>query len=192
MRIYQIRDDFSENYRWYLKSPTTELGVSVDPWVFTRGSILNIDQPLLFSLRRQGRSLDFTLAAFDIPVLSSRLMNSVKESGLGDVQWISAHVESSEDKFYVVNTLEVYQCLDLFHSKAVFWEHEDGIPQKTGQIRRIESLFLHKDKIPEDAFIFRVQGLEARILCTDKFSDLIRVNSYTGIEFEEIGLTLPN
>jgi hypothetical protein len=186
MEFFQIRDDLYEFGRWFLKSPHYKSGENINPWIFSQGEFFEQKGEMIVDFRREGTEIDFTLCAFDVPLVNAKFKNYLLSHFKCDIQFIDVEIRNLTGTYYIMNLISVYPCLNFLESKAVFWKEEDGIPQKTGEVRRVEQLIIDPTKIPSEALLFRVKELENHILCTKKFADEIVLSRLSGIKFESI------
>jgi hypothetical protein len=68
-RFYELFDNMRLPERWVLGSPLSEQGNEVDPWQFKKGRVLELGCVPRFTLDLPGHPLDFSWAAFSIPVV---------------------------------------------------------------------------------------------------------------------------
>ena len=97
--------------RWYLASPTTGHGEDVDPRLFTRGKRIDIADDLYLAKRREGKPLDFTLADFDMPVVSDRLATLLLQHAKHDIQLIPVSVHGEPSTYLILNVSASVQCI---------------------------------------------------------------------------------
>src|SRR5476649_1475275 len=100
MRIYRLEDDFSEPIRWYLNVPTGTDGLDLT-WSFNTSKSYGQIAPLFTGIQQNGRRVDFTLGAFDIPILNRTAM-SIFQTFAGDcVEFIPTKVEGERDDYFI-------------------------------------------------------------------------------------------
>src|SRR5215218_9073547 len=114
MDYYQLVQAFPATGRWYLSGVFNGSGQEVDARVFRRGIGIDLSVPLRLPLvgnpapcdirlpltievRREGPALDFTLGAFDLPVVRQSLADEIKDLVGGDVQRLATRVRGSDE-----------------------------------------------------------------------------------------------
>src|SRR5262245_16614006 len=115
---FQVVDDFPPRGRWYLNGLRDSAGVRLDSRVFRYGSRVEtapqlclpsyegerrveIVPPLRVSRRREGRPLDFTLADFEVPVVTARVAELIARAGTRDIQRFPVRVDGCEDPYEI-------------------------------------------------------------------------------------------
>lgn len=173
--------------RWYLASPHNASGEEVDPRLFTEGRPIDLPANLYITKRRRGRSLDFTLADFDMPVVSAQLASLLLDFARDCIQLLPAQVEDEQGEFFILNVTRTVPCISDEHSGVMRWNQCDGRPEKVGQYRMVVNPVLTAAN-HSGAAMFRAAGWEIMLLASD---DLARVLLNSGLSGLELA-TLPS
>jgi hypothetical protein len=137
-RYHDLLDDTRLPGRWQLGSPLDEQGNEIDPWQFKKGQVLELGCVPRFPLDISGNPLDFSWAAFSIPVVHVRFVELFERVRIDGVQFIPAEVEGRPEPWYILNALQIIRCIDDVRSEAVqYWKPEDNRPDKLGQYRAV-------------------------------------------------------
>lgn len=178
---FLLIDDLEREHRWFLGSPSDHTGRSVEPDLFTGGRELSgVPQPLHIGLRRGGDPLDWTFADFDMPVVSATVL-ALLQPFSARIQAISAFVEGAPS-FYVLNVLDVRDCLDESGSEFLRWRAEDGRPDRTGQYRQVSRLRIDSARAT-DSQLFRLKGYEIALIVSETIKRQFEQHAVSGVQF---------
>jgi hypothetical protein len=183
--FYRFGSSTKPENRWYLGAPLNLMGGDIDPRLFTQGIAVDIPDGLVIEKRRHGHPIDFTLADFDMPVVSERLSEVLLEHGKGSVQLLPATVEGEHDKYFIVNAIRAIPCISDRDCLAMRWNESDGRPEKTGSYRMVAQPVLTAANHRGEP-IFRAAGWEIMLLCTEPLKVAMERFGFTGIELLRI------
>jgi len=185
-RFFDLDDDRQSLDRWHLRSPTDEHGQEIDPWQFDEGRWLEPQGRIRFPVRPDGRTLDFTLAAFSIPVVNHRVVQLFERLGIQrEVQFLPVQVEGHAGPYFILNTLSIIRCIDDARCREVrYFQPEDGQPEKVGKYRVVSGLRIDPTKI-EGARIFRPWGWTMVLLVSEDVKEAMEREGLTGPHFTE-------
>jgi hypothetical protein len=185
-RYYDLRDDRYHPGRWHLRSPVDEHGQKINPWQFDAGRWLEPQGVIRFPVRPDGVALDFSWAAFNIPVVSSRFVQLFERLGLQEVQWLPVQVDDHPGPFFILNTLRTFRCIDDARCEEVqYWRPEDGQPEKVGQYQSVVGLRIDPTKV-EGVRIFRPWGWSIALLVSEDVKVALEHEGLTGLRFTEV------
>lgn len=154
MKYFQLRDDVYIKGRWFLKGPLEEGGQEIDPRNFTEGVPVDIRRYVL-PTREAGRSLDFTMADYDMPVASARAARIFERLAGDDVQLIPIRVEGQAEEYFIVNAKRALACVDEKACEEVtFWTKDDVRSDLAGTYRWIIGLRIDPAKAGGHAFFW--------------------------------------
>ena len=184
-RYFIMYDDVSLPGRWELGNPVDKFGRRIDPWQFDTGQPLDIQEELMFPLRRPGHELDFCEAGFSIPLASQKLMNLFQRLGVTGVQFLPAWVETRKEPYFVLNATCLVDCINEAQClRAERWKPEDGQPERTGEYRVIEGMRIDPTKVG-DARLFRTWGWPVLVVAED-IRQAMEQEALTGPRFVEV------
>jgi len=167
--------------RWYLASPHDATGEEIDPRLFTEGKPVDLPANLIVTKRRLGRPLDFTLADFDMPVVSGPLAKLLLDAAQGCVQLLPTKVEGEEDEYFILNVTRTVPCISDADSLVMHWQTTDGRPEKIGQYRMVAKPVLTAANHAGEA-LFRAAGWEVMLLASGKLARVLLNSGLTGLE----------
>jgi hypothetical protein len=185
-RYYELKDDRRSHIRWHLGGPIDEQGQEIDPWQFRKGWLLKSRGVLRFPLDVPGKPLDFSWAAFAIPVVSGRLVQLFEQLRIQKVQFIPAPVEAHSEPYFFLNALRIIPCIDEARCTEVqHWRHEDGQPEKVGEYRSIAGMRIDSSKVG-DAHIFRPWGWRIALVLSEMLKQAMEAEEFSGMRFVEV------
>ena len=185
--FFRVMDDLHHPDRWHLGVPLDALGMEADPWQFTDGRLFRARSGLRVPVRYIGEPLDFTFAAFDIPVVNHRAQSVIMSLAMNDVQLIPAMVDDvaeSGREYAILNAVRIIPCLDESRSEFVKWTRADRRPDRLGSYRMVTKLRIESQTI--SANVFRITGWEAALIVSNAVREAILAASLTGIKFEAV------
>lgn len=181
MKYFSLKDDLNVLNRWYI-------GGIIFPekfshWIFLNCKEIEIDK-VQFNLRKRGKSLDFTFADFDVPIVSKSLKEFFEDKNT-NLQFIPAEIGEVFDEYYCLNILNEEDCVDKEHSEYEIWEEGNIIrPDKAGQFRSIYKLKISEAFVSEYE-IFRVKGFRNQIIVSENIVEILLKNRISGLRFLE-------
>lgn len=186
MDYFRIVDDMEVQEKWHLGEPLDSCGVELDARLFTEGrSVVVEGDGLVVPRRRDGRELQFTLAAFDMPVIHSSVAAVVKRVAGQSVECIPARVEGSQELYYVMNVVRVIDCMDAGKSQIERWTAAHGRPEKVGEPRTVGRLRINPSRAMDEP-IFRLQGWLVALVVSDQLRKGLLEVGASGIVFQAI------
>jgi hypothetical protein len=184
-RFYRVVDDMSASPRWFLQGPTTPSGDAVDPRLFTYGRPLPDPGPLYVELRRGGPALDFTLADFDMPIVSRELGVAIEAVAPGAVQRFPVTISGTAEPYEILNVVDVVHCLDERRSTVQYWQPSDGRPEKVGEYRMVVKETIDPLRAA-GKHIFRLGGWTITLVADDTLRAILWPREFTGLEFQPL------
>lgn len=181
MKYFSLKDDLDVFNRWFI-------GGIIFPEKFSHSNFFDckkveIDKTL-FDLRRRGKSLDFTFADFDVPIVSQSL-KEVFEDITTNVQFIPTKIGDVFDEYFCLNILNEEDCVDKEKSVYEIWEEGNKIrPDKAGQFRSIYELKINEAFVSENE-IFRVKGFRNQIIASENFTKIFFNSKFFGLKFKK-------
>ena len=178
MDYYRITDNIHAQGRWRLGQITSD-SCQVDEWNFTTGTPHDLTTPLSV-MAEKGYSSDFTLADFDVPIISSVVASILLPIAKDDVQIIPVKTEGAgahDGDWFILNALSLMPCIDEQKSMFTKWSASDGRPDKTGQYRMVPKLIVDENKADAKNLI-RIEGWDVPLI----------VSSVIKAEFENAGV----
>ncbi|KQV52726.1 hypothetical protein ASC95_07855 [Pelomonas sp. Root1217] len=163
-----------------MASPTTGHGEEVDPRLFTQGKRVDIAGDLYLSKRREGKPLDFTLADFDMPVVSDRLAALLLQHAKDEIQLVPVSVHGEPSTYQILNVCAAVPCIAEPETVVTRWGPDDGRPDKIGQLRMVMSPVMSADQHGGQA-IFRAEGWQIMLLCHCGLAQALISSGFSGI-----------
>ncbi len=185
-KYYRIHDNMRIPGRWHLRLPVDKEGEWIDTWQFKEGRVLDIQGPIRFPVKPTGVVLEYTLS-MGVPVVHRRVVSLFERLGIErEVQFIPAQVEGQPEPWFILNTLQVIQCIDDARCEDVlYWGPEDGEPERVGEYRNVRGLKVDPAKIGE-ANIFRTWGWLVVLIVSERVKLAMEEEGITGTDFIEV------
>lgn len=184
---FRLRDDMKAPGRWVLGAPLDPTGGEIDPWQFEKGKPLELGFTPGFPLLVQGRPLEFSCAAFGIPVVHGRSVQLFERLNLQqEVRFIPVRVADFLEPNFILNTLRTVRCIDEVRSQDIeHWRPEHGEPDRVGEYRAVHGLKVDPTKIG-DARIFRTWGWSTALIIAEDIKQALETEGLTGTRFVEV------
>jgi hypothetical protein len=182
---FVVRDDVDVRDRWYLDSLHDTHGRPLEAWDFTRGQPVQVAEPLVVSVRRPGRPLDWTFADFDMPVVKPAARELLESLAASHVQFHEARVVGSWDRYAVANIITVRACIDDQRSEFLKWTPADGREDKIGDYRQVTRLKVDPMRM-DNAAICRLAGWRISVVVCRELKEAIEAAQLTGLTFEAV------
>jgi hypothetical protein len=185
-KYYDLLDDTRFPGRWQLASPLDDGGSEIDPWQFKKGTALELGCVPRFPLDISGSPLDFSWAAFSIPVVHERFTRLFKQLHVEGVQFIPTRVDGQPEPWYILNALRIIRCIDDARSQEVqYWKPEDNRPDKLGEYRAVYGMRIDPTKV-ENARIFRPWGWRVALVISEDLKQALEAAGISGTRFVEV------
>jgi hypothetical protein len=185
-RYFDLLDDTRIPGRWQLASPLDDQQNEIDPWQFKQGQVLELGGVPRFPLDLSGTPLDFSLAAFSIPVVHARVVELFERMRVDGVQFIPARIEGRSEPWYILNALRIIRCIDDARSEEVqYWKPEDNRPDKIGQYRAVYGLRIDPEQVG-NVRIFRTWGWRVALIISEDLKEAMETAGISGTRFIEV------
>ncbi|HEX8698493.1 MAG TPA: DUF1629 domain-containing protein [Myxococcaceae bacterium] len=185
-RYFDLLDDLHVPGRWDLGKIIDERGQAVWSWLLTRGEPASFDGRLRVNVRSPGHSIDFSLAALDVPCVTARVAALLTALAPGDVQLIPVDMESRSEPYFLVNVTRVVKCIDDQASREVqHWTAEDGEPERVGEYRAVHGMRIDPAQVG-DAKVFRPWGWTVALIVSEDIKEAFEREGVTGVKFQEV------
>ena len=182
-KYYRIRDDMSLSGRWHLSTVSSDDGC--DDSDFIMGRPASIRTMPVVEVQRPGLSLDFTLTAFNVPVISPRFSDTIRRIVERHAQLIPIRVGAREG-YEILNAIRLVRCLDEGRSEFLKWTAEDGRHDLLGHYKMVTRLRIVPEQVPPGLDIFRIEHWEVPLIVSQAFVDAIPTTELIGIVIDPI------
>ena len=182
MKYYRLLDDLEIKKRWFIGELEN---IDWDFWQYIRAKPLDEipTKPMPIEMQEKGIPLDFTYAAFELPIVNK----ITKELfSINDVNFYLVINKLFKEEYYLMHILHQVDCVDEKKSTFDKFEENDPIrPDLAGQYKTIYKLKLKKDiKFNHD--IFRVKNYDTAIIISEKIKNKFEELNLIGVEFQEV------
>jgi len=131
-----------------------------------------------------GPDFDFSLAAFDVPIVSAKLARLLQQSTSEEVQLIPVTI-GGKAGYFILNTLRKVPCLDESQSVYTKWQESDGRPDRIGQYRMVSELVV--DSIEALGIdVLRIEGWDVPLVVSDNIVEEMKSSGVRGVILEPL------
>ncbi|MEP3478772.1 MAG: DUF1629 domain-containing protein [Fuerstiella sp.] len=186
MTFYRITDDMYAAACWQLGEISSASG-PVDAWRFTTGKLFENLSPLSV-MCIQGDQLDFNMAHFEVPIVSSKAALILEDLAEADLQLSPVEIlglGSSGGKWFILNVISQMACIEERESVFTKWSAEDGRSEKTGKYRMVPKLRV-KGTMLESKHLTRIENWKVPIIVSGVVKAKFEEASVTGAVFEPV------
>jgi hypothetical protein len=186
MRYYRIHDDMYFPGRWHLKMPVDSQGEWIDTWQFKEGKVVDVEGPIRVPVKQAGVVIEFS-HSLGIPIVHRRVISLFERLGIEkEVQFIPVEVEGQVEPWFILNALQVIQCIDESRCEEVgYWLPEDERPDKVGQYKKVVGLKVDPTKVGA-AHVFRPWGWKVVLIVSERVKQAMEAEGITGTDFVEV------
>lgn len=169
--------------RWHLDKPESLNGAKSYTEAFTKCEPFAPRVPLRIRPRVPGRAVDFTFAAFDVPVLSPQAASVLIPVLAEFCEFIPVQVEGRPPGYVILNVLRSEDCVDEEASELMVWKETDHRPELAGQYRQVTKLVLKQGlRLPP---IFRLAKFDVMLFVSNSVAALFKCHRLSGVVLEE-------
>lgn len=181
--IYDIRSDLiTFPDQWFLDEPRTVAGKDIDAREFTSGIPYLGPLPAIVPIQKYGREVEFHLAAFEMPVVSMAVANTICRLAPGDVQCFPIEVPGAAGSYQILNAVYSLNCLDEDRSEFTRWQPGEHRSDLVGQYRMISTIRVNPAKT-SDHHVFRIKNWNAALLVSGIIKDALGAIPQLGVAF---------
>jgi uncharacterized protein DUF1629/suppressor of fused protein SUFU len=186
-KYFELTEDMTSPDRWLLSDPIDEQGNEVRTRQFMSGEPTRFDGRLRVPVYHPGTSLDFTrVDTGAIPVVTEKVARVLIELAPGDVQLFPVAVDSRPEPYFLVNVARLVKCIDdEACTEVLYWEPEDGRPEKVGQYRDVYGMRIDPSKVG-NAKVFRPWGWRVALIVSEDVKEALERTGATGLYFTEV------
>lgn len=184
-RYFRIVDQGEFPGRWHLGAPSAMTGEPLDARVFTSATQFTGQAPVVVGVRSSGARLEFTLADFDMPVVSSSVAAQLQALASDELQLVPATIAGIDGDYFVLNVLGVAPCLDEEASRVSRWQASDQRLDKLGQYRSVAEVRVDATRAGNHK-LFRIQGWKIALIASREVRHELLGAEVTGVRFEPV------
>lgn len=186
-RYFELTEDMTSPDRWLLSDPLDDQGKEVRTRQFMSGEPTRCDGRLRVPVYHPGTPLDFTrVDTGAIPVVTEKVARVLTGLAPDDVQLFPVEVESRPETYFLVNVTRLVKCIDDEScTEVLYWQPEDGRPEKVGQYRDVYGMRIDPSKVA-DARVFRPWGWRVALIVAEDVKEALERTGATGLYFKEV------
>ncbi len=186
-RFFKLTDDVYLSGRWELGHPLDQEGRKLDdPWQFRIGLWAHSDERIRIPIKISGKPLDYSHAAFSIPIVHARVASLFTEMAPNDVQLIPVEMDSHPAQHFILNAIRLVKCIDDAACEEVrYWTQEDGMPDKVGTYSSVSGMRIDTAKV-EGAKVFRTWGWTVALIVSEELKEALERGGITGAKFTDV------
>lgn len=186
-RFFKLTDDVYRSGRWELGHPLAQDGRKLeDPWQFRIGQRAYSDERIRIPVKTSGEPLDYSHAAFSIPVVHATVASLFTAIAPDDVQLIPVELDSQPAQHFILNATRLVKCIDDAACEEVrYWTPEDGMPEKVGTYSSVSGMRIDPTKVGA-AKVFRTWGWTVALIVSEELKDALERAGITGTKFTDV------
>lgn len=183
-QFYRVRSD-DERYpgQWFLDYPISMGGQAIDPREFTSGKPYKGPRPTALQIRNTGEEIAFSLAAFDMPIVSDPVAKTLARMCCSEIELFSVEIPRSRGNFAILNVIHSLACLDEARSEFTRWQPGDHRPDLVGQYHWVSKIRIDPG-LTEDSHIFRIVGWQIALIVSQPLKEKLEAIPRLGVLFE--------
>ena len=202
MRYFEIREALPETGGWFLSKLYDGANREIESRWFTCGemherrgeawqlhlidqTVVEIVPPLRYLIEGEGPPLDFTLAAWNVPVVTTQVAQMLVGVAGNDIQTIPVAIGPFIDKHMIVNVVRTIECIDRERSVIDWYPDDEKNPDLAGTPFAIGKLVIDPRRVA-DCHIFRLHEYPVKVLVSDTVKQMFEEARITGITFVDV------
>lgn len=186
MKYYRMSFDDSVADACYLSRLRTQYE-SVDPRLFTSGQRLGERGPtFILSVEKNGRVLDVNFSGFDMPVVSSSVLEAISSTVGSDIETFRVCIDGVDDaSMHIMNVVHTVDCFDRDRSFFTEWQEGEFRNDKVGKPKMVVSLAILPDRAGGH-HIFRVKDWLVALIVSDVVREALQTLGAEGARFTPV------
>ena len=177
---YEMSIDKSEKQYWYLANLHYANGNIADELSFKRGIFYEEKETLIYNIKEDGLPTMFHFAGAFIPVVTEEIKNEIFEIENESIQFVPVKVEKQEKNFFIINVLEICDCIDMVDSQYIEF-NQPPLPKYS-----FYKLILDQSKI--NSHIIRPQNWSTAFIVSNTIKKVLEKYNMDGIIFKKVTL----
>jgi hypothetical protein len=178
--FFQVSIDKASKEYWYLSNLKDTNNNDIDEFDFKRGKLFSKESELYYEITKKGAATDLTFAGVFIPVISKSLKEEITSLTEDCVQFIPVNIKNQKEKYYIINTLKIIDCIDM--EKSGYMKiNKPSLPKYS-----FYKLIIDELKVPVD--IFRLKNWESALIISNKIKIIFEKHNMDGIIFRKVTL----
>jgi molybdopterin-guanine dinucleotide biosynthesis protein A len=184
--FYQVLVDFSAYAdQWFLDDPRSAAGQEIDARDFTEGLPYKGPTPVAIPVMQAGREVAFSLSSFDMPVVSSAVVEIIERLAPGEAEFFPVQIKGAKHQYQILNAICRADCLDEPRSEFTMWTEEDNNPEMMGNYKMISTIRIDPART-SGHHIFRIARWPLALLVSDQLKRRIEDIPDLGVVFESV------
>ncbi|KAB8027418.1 imm11 family protein [Fluviispira multicolorata] len=189
MNLFKLTWPKAKNkFLLFYEAPEIDTGLAYDGQLFVCGKRIEINNPLVIDKKSWGEYFaDFNFGIGKASYINERFIDCLKAVGETNYQLLPVTVLPEEKPYYILNTLNMIDCVDREQSVFNLWTEEDNRPDILGDFRGFGKMILDPKKVPEGVHFFRIKGWEVVTVVTKALVEEFKKRKITGFELISVG-----
>ena len=178
-----------DKFKYLLLNKTFELvsGKKYEDYVFGQGKRIEIANELVIEKSWGKKFADFHMSLGGAFYINEKFINCLNSVGETNYQLLPIKVLPEEKPYYILNTLNIIDCVDREKSKYELWKEEDNRPDRLGDFRGFDKMVLDRSQVPNGIHFFRVKGWRIVAVATKEFIEKLQENDVKGFSLIPVG-----
>ena len=162
-------------------------GKIYEDYVFQQGKKIEIANELVIGKSWGKKFADFHMSLGGAFYINEKFINCLKTVGETNYQLLPITVLPEEKPYFILNTLNVIDCVDRELSKFTLWTEEDNRPDKLGKFHGFDKMVLDRTKVPNGVHIFLLKGYDILTVVTKELVEEFEKNDVKGFTLIPVG-----
>lgn len=181
--IFDFRPDFTRlPDQWFLDEPLSVEGTEIDAREFTEGVEYRGVRPASVPIASTGKEVAFHLGAFDMPVVSRPVAETITRVAGSDIELFPIDVPTAKDDYSILNVICRLDCLDESRSEFTRWKEKDGRPDRLGDYHVISTIRVDAERTGNH-HIFRLRDWPLALFVSDTLRHALEEIPNLGVKF---------
>ncbi|WP_158997143.1 imm11 family protein [Pigmentibacter ruber] len=148
--------------------------------IFNEGKSVAITKDLYTTQLWGKKYTDFHYGVAFAIYINEKIISCLKAVGETNFQLIPIVVYPGERPYYILNILNIIDCVDRENSKFRLFTEEYGRPDLLGKFYTFDKMVLDRSKVPKDVHIFRLKGYDLPVFITKELAEEFKKQNIQG------------
>lgn len=179
--FYQIIDP-SPKFKFLLFNQVVEKESEkrYEDYIFNEGKFVSMNKDLYTTQLWGKKYTDFHYGVAFAIYINEKIVSCLKAVGETNFQLIPIVVYPGEKPYYILNILNIIDCVDRENSIFRLITEGDERPDLLGEFYTFDKMILDRTKVPKDVRIFRLKGYNLPVFVTKELAEEFKKQNIQG------------